>query len=494
MLDQSADVVIIGSGPTGAAYARVIRRDWPQARILMVEAGPYLRADRGAHLDNIADNDARTRAEIGAQGPTRVAYEPVTEAEWKERLAGRFDASLLRRQGLFIANDGDPRDEGFFAGFSAANVGGMGTKWTTGCPRPSQSERVPFIASAEMNEALDLAEQLLKVNKDLHPGDPIADALREQLGAMFNAGRPRDRWVQPMPLASTPTGDGGFLRHGVDVILGSMFDEPEDSFRVLAETVCRRVLHENGAVSGVELVSADRTWRVAAGTVVVAADSLHTPQLLFASGIRPQALGRHINDHYQVTQLIETYTDGPMQSMTWIPRVDDWPFSVTIAPSGGHTLPFGTTVGGHPVFIGVFCASDIDANNRVEFDEARPDWLGLPSISIRARQTPGDVDRVERGKALILRIANALGRPAPGFEPAVLPVGSSLHYQGTVRMGDVDDGTSVCDRRSRVWGFENLYVAGNGVIPTVTATNPTLFSVALASIGARHIAADRRTA
>jgi choline dehydrogenase-like flavoprotein len=59
-----------------------------------------------------------------------------------------------------------------------------------------------------------------------------------------------------------------------------------------------------------------------------------------------------------------------------------------------------------------------------------------------------------------------------------------------MRMGPVDDGTSVADPFCRVWGFPNLFVGGNALIPTPTTMNPTLMSVALAVRGARALAEE----
>jgi choline dehydrogenase-like flavoprotein len=52
-------------------------------------------------------------------------------------------------------------------------------------------------------------------------------------------------------------------------------------------------------------------------------------------------------------------------------------------------------------------------------------------------------------------------------------------------MGLVDDGTSVCDRDGRVWGFDNLFLAGTGVIPTPVVCNATLTGMVTAVRAAR---------
>jgi len=71
-----------------------------------------------------------------------------------------------------------------------------------------------------------------------------------------------------------------------------------------------------------------------------------------------------------------------------------------------------------------------------------------------------------------------------GGAPRLQPLGTSMHYLGTTRMGLVDDGHSVCGPTGAVWGHPTVFVVGNGVIDTATACNPTLTSVAYALLTA----------
>ena len=144
---------------------------------------------------------------------------------------------------------------------------------------------------------------------------------------------------------------------------------------------------------------------------------------------------------------------------------------------------------GSIVGLGLFCAKDLQWDDRVEFSDADVDGYGMPAMTIHYRLTDRDHAALDRARSEIVRLADAVGERL-GDAPITLPLGASLHYQGTVRMGESDDGSSVCDIDSAVWGVTGLFVAGNGVIPTSTACNPTLTSVGLAVRGARRIAAD----
>jgi choline dehydrogenase-like flavoprotein len=124
----------------------------------------------------------------------------------------------------------------------------------------------------------------------------------------------------------------------------------------------------------------------------------------------------------------------------------------------------------------------------VTFDDAELDYRGFPNMTITYELTESELLEIAAGTEHLRRAGETLGTFIA--EPRLLPNGSSLHYQGTMRMGERDDGTSVADPYSRVWGYDNLVVAGNALIPTATTMNPTLMSAAIAVRGAR--AAARR--
>jgi choline dehydrogenase-like flavoprotein len=57
-------------------------------------------------------------------------------------------------------------------------------------------------------------------------------------------------------------------------------------------------------------------------------------------------------------------------------------------------------------------------------------------------------------------------------------------------MGPRDDGNSVVDRNGKLWGYDNVYVAGNAVLAQSNAGNPTLTTVAAALRTANAIQSD----
>jgi choline dehydrogenase-like flavoprotein len=500
---SDVDVVIVGSGPAGSTYARMITDNAPRARVVLIEAGPAITTPPGRHSSTIADRTELAHAKAMFQGPF---YGNGGSAQAADR---DQEPPAERGDGLFLLSDGNAETRDFPAASASSNVGGMGSHWFCCCPPPGGSEVIGCIQTARLTRAFAEASRLLDVASDRFEG-PAARYVQSMLGSLFNAGRTPDRIVQPMPLAGSRR-HGKAMLHGPVVILGDIFDRPGGRATLLTKTRARRILVENGSARGVELQDLDsgEISTLRAKWVVVAADALRSPQLLFASGIRPPALGRHLNEHAMVVTMFELTGSelAPSPSseagilgasglfvsaangVTWIPPLgEDFPCSIQSFEVDGTSLPpeqrAATT--GKPVFAaGGFVAKDIRPEDRIEFSDDETDWAGLPKITIRYGLTAVDRSRIAATRAALAKLAT-MGKPL-FEEPRLLPAGSSLHYQGTYRLGAQDDGSSVCDPTCRVWGMTNLFLGGNGLIPTETACNPTLTSVALATIGAEHI-------
>ena len=497
------DLLIVGSGPVGATFARVVSDLAPTATVLLVEAGPRLGPIAGANVRNLPVAD-RAAAQAASQGPhsERVAADMVVTGA----IAARPGTHLLHEHPA-----GAPDQDGMPAAAMSTNVGGMGAHWTCACPRPGDSEIIDWLPTDELDVAFATAERLLSVTQQGFPVTSWSTAVRDRLAGVFDQGRPVARRVQPMPLACRP-GTGLPAWSGADTVLGDLATNlgPTGRVQLWDGTLCRRLILAGDQVTGAELEDRATGNRsiVNARFVVVAADALRTPQLLWASGIRPDALGRYLNDQPQVVTAAYLDTDDTtstgaaaddvrsasasrdsLTGVQWVPfHEPEHPFHGQVMQLDASPLAFGGSADDRRTVVGLgwFCAKDLRAEDRLEFSDSTVDAMGMPAITVHYGLSDQDTLAVKAAVAAARKAADALGEPVE--EPRLLPAGSSLHYQGTTRMTRTDDGTGVCDDTSRVWGHNNLFVGGNGVIPTPTACNPTLTSVALAVRSATHIA------
>ena len=500
---DSVDVAIVGSGPAGAAYARILSELAPTASVATFEVGPLLAEPPGRHVKNIVSPPEREAAQRLSEGPTAPAVDSPSATS-----TAYGDAAPRRaRPGTFLLPTGfrQPGEDGLPAAAMSSNVGGMGAHWTGACPRPGGRERIAFLP--DLDELLTEAERILSIDAHAFDDAPFSGEVRKRLSDALDAGREEDRRVGPMPLAVVRR-DGHITWSGSDVVFGEV-TRGNRNFRLFADSLVTEVLTADGAAVGVRVQNMHdgSAHVVRARFVVVAADTLRTPQVLWASGVRPEALGRYLNDQPQsifavrLRDVAETPRQAvdprgkseivPQSGVSWVPYTDDEPFHGQVMQLDASPIPLAdddVPMPGSIVGLGWFCAKDIQPSDRVEFDEVERDGYGMPAMRIRYRLTERDHASIEASRAAVRKAAEALGEPLDD-EPFTLPPGASLHYQGTVRMGRADDGTSVCSPTSQVWGVAGLYVAGNGVIPTPIACNPTLTSVALAVAGARNIAA-----
>ncbi len=501
------DVLIVGSGPVGAAYARLLFEADPSTRVLMVEAGPQLTDTPGRNIRNLPDEASRVRAHQLAAGPAAARSGNV--------IALNIEGTITAREGTFLVDpdraitpDADDQRDLPAAAMSSC-VGGQGTMWTCATPRPRDSERMTQIDEAEWDEHLTVAERLLAAHAKPYADTPHVRAIQRVLSECFDSELPAGEGVRPLPVAGRPAGDGRVEWTGADTVLGPLLDGATSSFELRPETLCRELLHDGNRVRGaiLEHLPSGRRDQVDARAVVVAGNAMRTPQLLWASGIRPRALGHYLTEHpltFAVVGLDPAIVAGDSASAVVMPTGLDpalaalcLPFSEPAHPFHAQFMHFDTPPFPLPPGSADYPAGFVAMGwgtrkfprfqDYLEFDPDRLDPYGMPGIHCHYELTDAEHAEIERALVHLRRAVGALGELLPGGEPKLMPAGTSLHYQGTTRVGVRDDGESVCDSYSQVWGFENLFLGGNGLISTATACNPTLTSVALAVRGSARL-------
>ncbi|MFM2321694.1 MAG: hypothetical protein RL612_841 [Actinomycetota bacterium] len=486
-------VIVVGSGPIGSAFAKKLHELNSEVDITMYEVGPAATHPLGRHVRSLDSEAEMAAAQAASQGPK--AGIPMDARQMHTGV-------VTARPGTFLVEDGKA-DSQMPATAMSANVGGMGAHWTCACPRFGEGEIPEFVDRAEYERDLDDAWRLLKVTQSAFEKYPLGKQLRDILGAKYNVGRAADRHVQSMPLA-VEIRDSKVWWTGTDVIIEDIVDSPR--FHLISETLVTELVHDGHKVTGVMLkdMKTGATAEDFADVVFVAGDSIRTPQLLFKSGIRPKALGHYLNDHGQVLGLAELPEDvkaegaqaekyGSLTSysgVSWIPYDrETFPVHAQVMQMDASPIPLSHVKEPRPgayVGVGLFVPKQIRFEDRVEFSDTETDWFGMPKPTLFYKWNEEDDRRFAEAKELLTGVLETIGTPL-GTGAITMPPGSSLHYLGTVRMGVADDGTSVCDQDSKVWGFQNLYVGGNGVIPSETAGNPTPTSVAFAIKAARAV-------
>lgn len=525
--NMEVDVLIVGSGPVGSTFARKLVE--AGRSVYMVDMGAQHSLRPGEHLKNsfLYQRNVDLFASV-IRGHLHNLSVPTNDQPVMTLDPGAYHIDKSKFRGFTLNNQNpeqDPETNLPGAGVTYA-VGGMMTHWTCATPRHHPTlERSDVYTDAEWDRLYDEGEKLLNTNKNEFDDSIRHVIVRDTLQKEFSE-LPDGYGVQNLPLAVERRKDNPQFVHwtGTDTVLGPLADghQDEEPFILKAQHRCTRLVPSSDG-SRIEYAEVQnlmewKTIHIKANTYVVACNAYLTPQVLYNSGIRPDPLGRYLTEqpmsfcqivlkqdivdrileHPQFSERVKAHREqnphdpvpipeGEPEPQTWIPVSEDRPWHCQIhrdAFSYGDVAPNVDTR--LVVDLRWFGIVEPHPESRIYFSDKHLDSFGMPQPTFEWILYDEDRRNQHRMMGDMLRAANALGGFLPGSEPQFVAPGLPLHVTGTTRMGTSPD-DSVVDENSQVWGIENLYLGGNGLISRGSASNPTLTSVAMAVKAAEHI-------
>jgi pyranose oxidase len=524
------DVLIVGTGPAGCTYARKLVE--AGRSVYMIDMGAKHSRRPGAHLKNsfLYQRNVNLFASV-IRGHLHELSVPTNNQPDPTLDPGAFRVDYGKFSGFSHNNqnpDQNPDKNLPGAGVTYA-VGGMATHWTCATPRHHPTiERSDMYSDEEWDRLYTEGERLLNTHRNEFDGSIRHTVVRETLQTEFTELAP-EFGVQNLPLAVERRKDNPNLVHwsGSDTVLGRLADgnQEEEPFVLKEQHRCTRLVPSADG-SRIEYAEVQnllewRTIDVYADTFIVCCNAYLTPQVLYNSGIRPEPLGRYLTEQPMAfCQVVlrqdiadklardprfaekikahrEQYPLDPVpipvddpEPQVWIPVSQDRPWHCQIHRDAFHYGEVAPNVDTRLIVdLRWFGIVEQHHGSRITFSDNYKDAFGMPQPTFEWDLSDRDREDQHRMMGDMLRAANALGGFLPGSEPQFVAPGLPIHVTGTTRMGRSSDDT-VVDQYSKVWGFNNLYLGGNGLIPRASASNPTLTTVAMAVKAAEHILGD----
>ena len=511
MSEQPVDVVIIGAGASGAAFA------WSLAdtrmNILCLEQGDWM--NPADYPSNSNDWELRQFGDFGLSPNSRGRREdyPVNDSESPiaasmfNAVGGstilyaahfpRFHPSDFRARTLDGVADDWPLDYQRLAPYYDVNARMMGVSGLAGDPAyPPKEVPLPPVALGKVGETL--ARGFNRLGWHWWPSDSaIATQEYEGRAACVNAGTCLLGCAQGAKASTDITYWPPALRQGVTL-----------------KTRCRVreiTADANGMADGVIYYDSEGTERrQKAYVVVLACNGIGTPRLLlnsrsklFPDGLanRSGLVGKNLMFHpyAMVTGIfdepLEAYK-GPTgccimsQEFYETDPSRDFvrgysfeilrgfgPVSTALMGMSQGRIPWGAEH--HRAFAELFdrtagmvaiCEDLPEVENRVTLDPDLKDPDGIPAPKINYRLSDNSTKMLAHCVARAKEVLQAAGAKA-SFEEAPLRI-AGWHLMGTARMG-ADPNTSVVNEWGRCHDVRNLFIIDGSIFVTAAAVNPT---------------------
>lgn len=484
-------VVVIGSGPPGAAAAVFLARAGLQ--VVLLEAG----------------------LESGARGLT-FRIQGVTLAKRK--------GTLRQREG--VRRTGDPDAQLF----EELAPGGLSNHWSCAVPRFSDED---FADAARGGEAqawplgyAELEPWYAQVEPLLHVAGPregttqlpapnalYSRKLGEDWAPLVELAERAGRSLLPMPYAYGA--DTTFTRSGTPFNSFVRLIKPELASGKLEVRFGARVSRlewspterrvtaviYRDSLSGAE-------GRVPCRAVVVAGGALNTPQILLQSksadfpnglGNTHDVLGRYLHDHPLGKVVIEVARPMSIHPASYLTRLQlsrsktplyaaacmQWCSASDLARSVLQRHPKRLRSIGFSVF-GTMAATP---DNYVAVDESHRGPDGAAGLELHIHHPPEALPPLEEARDDLVALLAAAGCDPKISVWKVEAAGNSNHYGGSCRMHS-SPRFGMLNGWSRLHAVANVAVADSSVFTTTPEKNPVLTSMALAARAAHRLAEE----